>query len=221
MRSVRPTSRRRRISGTRCSSASSTRAATSCGRTRTSSTRLRRTWAGSRRAPSSTWAGGTTGTSGCRSEPARAPPAARDMRRAALAMTTSAAVAARPHRTSFARLAVRRILAGLLTLLVVSALVFVGTELLPGDTASAVLGRTAQPAQLAEMRELMGLDRPAAERYLDWLGGVLTGDLGNSAAGYAAGAEEAIWDDIREPLWNTVILAAIVIALMIPLSLLL
>jgi len=67
----------------------------------------------------------------------------------------------------------------------------------------------------------MGLDRPAVERYFDWLGGILVGDLGNSAAGYAAGAEEAIWDDLRGPLWNTVILAAIVVALMIPLSLLL
>ena len=47
------------------------------------------------------------------------------------------------------------------------------------------------------MRELMGLDRPAVERYVDWLGGVLTGDLGTLAAGYAAGAEEAIWDEIR------------------------
>ena len=143
------------------------------------------------------------------------------MQGAALAMTTSVAVAAAPHRTSFARLALRRILGGLLTLLVVSALVFAGTELLPGDAASAVLGRTAQPEQLAEMRELMGLDRPAVERYFDWLGGILVGDLGNSAAGYAAGAEEAIWDDIRSPLWNTVILATIVVALMIPLSLLL
>ena len=68
------------------------------------------------------------------------------------------------------------------------------------------------------MRELMGLDRPALERHLDWLGGVLTGDLGNSAAGYAAGAEEAIWEDIRSPLWNTVILATIVVVLMIPLT---
>ena len=123
--------------------------------------------------------------------------------------------------TSFARLAIRRILAGLLTLLAVSALVFIGTEFLPGDAASAVLGRTAQPEQLEEVRELMGLDRPALERYFDWLGGVLTGDLGNSAAGYAAGAEVAIWDDIREPLRNTAFLAVIVVALMIPLALVL
>lgn len=131
-----------------------------------------------------------------------------------------------PDRTakrppSLARLALRRVLAGIVTLLAVSLLVFVGTELLPGDAASAVLGRTAQPEQLAEVRELMGLDRPAAQRYLSWLGGILTGDLGNSAAGYAQGAEIAIWDDIAGNLGNTLTLAAIVIALMIPLGLLL
>lgn len=136
-------------------------------------------------------------------------------------MSTMVDPAAAPQRASFWRLAARRILAGLVTLLVVSALVFAGTELLPGDAASAVLGRTAQPEQLAKMRELMGLDRPAAERYVDWLGGVVKGDFGNSAAGYAAGAEEAIWGDIRDPLGNTAILAAIVISLMIPLALLL
>jgi peptide/nickel transport system permease protein len=136
-------------------------------------------------------------------------------------MSTTVEAGAAPHRASFWRLALRRIAAGLVTLLVVSALVFVGTELLPGDAASAVLGRTAQPEQLAEVRELMGLDRPAVERYLGWLGGIVTGDLGNSAAGYAAGAEEAIWDDISGPLWNSVVLATIVIAMMIPLALVL
>lgn len=112
-------------------------------------------------------------------------------------------------------------LAGIATLLAVSVLVFVGTEMLPGDAASAVLGRTAQPEQLAEVRELMGLDRPAPQRYLSWLGGILTGDLGNSAAGYAQGAEIPIWDDIAGNLANTLTLALIVIALMIPLGLLL
>jgi peptide/nickel transport system permease protein len=106
-------------------------------------------------------------------------------------------------------------------LLAVSLLVFIGTEMLPGDAASAVLGRTAQPEELAELRELMGLDRPAPQRYLSWLGGILTGDLGNSAAGYAQGAEIAIWDDISGNLGNTLTLAVIVIALMIPLGLLL
>jgi peptide/nickel transport system permease protein len=115
----------------------------------------------------------------------------------------------------------RRLAAGVATLFVVSALVFVGTEVLPGDAASAVLGRTASPEQLAEMRELMGLDRPAHERYLDWLGGILTGDLGNSAAGYAAGGELPIWDEIAPKIKNSFILAAVTALLMVPLALVL
>ena len=56
--------------------------------------------------------------------------------------------------------------------------------------------RSATPEQLAELREQMGLDKPAVERYVDWLGGLLRGDLGNSAAGYAAGGEVPIWGQI-------------------------
>ena len=120
-----------------------------------------------------------------------------------------------------ARFVVRRVLAGVATLLVVSILVFWGTEVLPGDAASAVLGRTAAPEQLAELQQQMGLDRPPVERYFDWLGGLVTGDLGNSAAGYVQGAEISIWSQISGKLTNSLILAAIVIALMVPLSLLL
>jgi peptide/nickel transport system permease protein len=116
---------------------------------------------------------------------------------------------------------VRRLAAAVATLFVVSILVFAGTEVLPGDAAGAVLGRTATPDQLAEMRELMGLDRPAHERYLGWLGGLLTGDLGNSAAGYAAGGESPIWDEISPKIGNSFTLAAVTTLLMIPLSLLL
>jgi peptide/nickel transport system permease protein len=131
-----------------------------------------------------------------------------------------APVAAQPLRARHpvAWFVVKRILAGLLTLLVVSVLVFVGTELL-GDPASAILGRNATPENLAEMRELMGLDEPAIERYFDWLGGLLTGDLGNSAAGYAQGGEVPIWDDIKGKLGNSFALAAITALIMVPLSL--
>jgi peptide/nickel transport system permease protein len=107
------------------------------------------------------------------------------------------------------------------TLLVVSALVFAGTEVLPGDAASAVLGRSAAPEQLAELRAQMGLDRPAAERYLDWLGGLVRGDLGLSAAGFAEGSERPIWNEIRGEAANSVVLAALAALLMIPLALML
>ena len=66
----------------------------------------------------------------------------------------------------------------LLTLLVVSIVIFVLTQILPGDTATSVLGQNATPETLAAFRHELGLDRPAALRYLAWLGGVLHGDFG-------------------------------------------
>ncbi len=112
----------------------------------------------------------------------------------------------------------KRIGAGILTLLVVSVIVFIGTEVLPGDPASAVLGRNASEENLAEVRAAMGLDEPVAERYVDWLGGLVTGDLGNSAAGYAQGSELPIWDDVDEKLRNSLILAVITSIIMVPLA---
>jgi peptide/nickel transport system permease protein len=125
------------------------------------------------------------------------------------------------RRWPLASFLVRRVAAALATLFVVSILIFAGTEVLPGDAAGAVLGRTATPEQLDEMQALMGLDRPLHERYLDWLGGVLTGDLGNSAAGYAAGGETPIWDEISPKITNSFVLAAITALLMVPLALVL
>jgi len=139
-------------------------------------------------------------------------------------MTAAADAPALPvarRRRPLVRFLVRRIAAALATLLVASVLVFLGTEVLPGDAASAVLGRTATPEQLEEMQELMGLDRPAYERYLSWLGGLLTGDLGNSAAGYAAGGETPIWDEVAPKLSNSFVLAGITALVMIPLALVL
>jgi len=98
-------------------------------------------------------------------------------------------------------------------------LVFVGTEVLPGDAAGAVLGRNATEEQLDELRAQMGLDRPAAERYLDWLGGLVTGDLGNSAAGYAEGSVRPIWTEISGEIANSLVLALLAALVMVPVSL--
>lgn len=132
-------------------------------------------------------------------------------------------MAARVGRTRhpLARFLVRRLVAAVLTLIVVSVLVFAATELLPGDAASAVLGRTALPGELDELRDRMGLDRSAPERYFDWFGGLVTGDLGSSASGYVAGGEVPIWHEIKNKIGNSLTLAAIVTVLLIPLSLLL
>lgn len=67
------------------------------------------------------------------------------------------------------------------SLLVASVLVFGALNLLPGDVAQTVLGANATPEAVAQLRAQLGLDRPAALRYLDWLGGMLTGELGTSA----------------------------------------
>ncbi|AYD02372.1 ABC transporter permease [Neorhizobium sp. NCHU2750] len=74
----------------------------------------------------------------------------------------------------------RRIASLIVTLIVVSLLIFVVMDLLPGDPAAVMLGTSATPETLAALRSQMGLDQPLAFRYLAWLFGVLHGDLGQS-----------------------------------------
>ncbi|MCP2291060.1 ABC transporter permease [Nocardia amikacinitolerans] len=81
--------------------------------------------------------------------------------------------------TTFARLLLRRV-ALLLALL---AAVFVAVDLLPGNTARAVLGREATPEQVAAKERELGLDRPLVVRFLEWISGVATGDFGRTARG--------------------------------------
>jgi peptide/nickel transport system permease protein len=80
------------------------------------------------------------------------------------------------------RLIGRRLVVSLAVLLLVTMLVFVATLLLPGDPARAILGQQATPERLAALREQMHLNLPAWRRYLDWLGGLCTGDLGTSTS---------------------------------------
>lgn len=81
-----------------------------------------------------------------------------------------------------ARLIIRRLVVSLAVLWLVSLLVFVATLLLPGDPARAILGQQATPERVAALQQQLGLDAPVWQRYLDWLGGVLTGDLGFSTS---------------------------------------
>ena len=67
-----------------------------------------------------------------------------------------------------------------LGLVVASVLIFATLRLLPGDVAQAIAGTTGSPAQVAALREQLGLDRPVAAQYLDWAGGLLRLDLGES-----------------------------------------
>lgn len=75
---------------------------------------------------------------------------------------------------------IRRIVSLIVTLLVVSLLIFTVMNLLPGDPAAIMLGTSATPETLAALRTQMGLDEPLVVRYFAWLVGVLQGDLGQS-----------------------------------------
>ncbi|MGH2866252.1 MAG: ABC transporter permease [Solirubrobacteraceae bacterium] len=79
-----------------------------------------------------------------------------------------------------ARTALRRIFLGVLTLLLVSIVVFVATRLLPGDAAQAVLGRSSTPARLSALRGQLGLDRPVLSQYGSMVSGIVTGHPGRS-----------------------------------------
>ncbi len=111
------------------------------------------------------------------------------------------------------RMVFQRILTGLVTLWVVSVVVFVMTSLLPGDVAQIVLGQSATPESLAAYRAERGLDQPLVFQYFSWLGNMVTGDLGISKAGGAT-----ISSLISGRLYNTMFLAAVVAIISVPLS---
>jgi peptide/nickel transport system permease protein len=114
----------------------------------------------------------------------------------------------------------RRLVGAVLALFVASVLIFAGTSILPGDAASVVLGRGATPEAVKELDRQLNLDRPLLEQYTSWLGGFVRGDLGDSSVGLAQGAEHApIWNLIADPVKNSLILALVTAAFMIPLSL--
>jgi peptide/nickel transport system permease protein len=114
------------------------------------------------------------------------------------------------------RLVAQRLALGAATLLVVSLLIFAGTELLPGDVAEAILGQSATPEAVANIRAALGLDRPAWVRYLDWLSGLLQGDLGTSLAN-----RRPITEMIAGRLGNTLFLASTAALFAVPIAIVL
>ncbi|WP_296766496.1 ABC transporter permease [Sediminimonas sp.] len=78
------------------------------------------------------------------------------------------------------KLVVQRVALGLLLLLAASVLIFAGTMILPGDVAQSILGQSATPEALANLRAELGLNEPPVTRYFNWLFGVLQGDLGTA-----------------------------------------
>ena len=114
------------------------------------------------------------------------------------------------------KLIAQRIALGIVLLLAVSVLIFAGTQILPGDVAQAILGQSATPESLANLREQLGLNQPAYIRYLHWLGGVLTGDLGT-----AMSSGQDIATSIKGRLWNTLFLAFWAAIVAVPLAIIL
>jgi len=108
----------------------------------------------------------------------------------------------------------RRLLAGVLMTLAVSLLIFAGLNLLPGDTATAILGQSATPASIQALRLQLGLDQPALWRYLHWLGGVSHGDFGVSLTS-RENISVALWARLK----NTLFLAGSTAAVAVPLAL--
>lgn len=100
------------------------------------------------------------------------------------------------------------------TLLLVSLIIFMMLEVLPGDVASRILGRDATEATLAQLRVDLGLDQPAPLRYLGWLGGLLTGDLGQSLV-----SSRPVSEILAPRIFNTVLLSVYAFLLYLPLTL--
>ncbi|CDX12434.1 ABC transporter permease [Mesorhizobium sp. M2C.T.Ca.TU.002.02.1.1] len=114
------------------------------------------------------------------------------------------------------RLVAQRILLGLVLLLAVSVLIFAGTQILPGDVAQAILGQSATPEALANLREQLGLNDPAWLRYVHWLWGILHGDFGTAQS---SGLDIAT--SISTRLKNTLFLAACAAIVAVPLAIIL
>jgi peptide/nickel transport system permease protein len=110
----------------------------------------------------------------------------------------------------------RRILLGLVTLFLVSIVIFAATQALPGDAARAILGRNATPQSLAALRAQLHLDRPVLTQYFDWLGQFLRGNLGHSLV-----ANEPVTSLIGKAVENSAFLMLIAAVISVPLSIVL
>jgi len=117
---------------------------------------------------------------------------------------------------SLLRVVAQRFALGLLTLFIVSLVIASIVELLPGDITQAILGQTATPETVEAFRRELGIDRPVHERYIEWLSGMVTGDMGKSLAN-----KREISELVGKRLSNTLFLGGFAAAIAVPLSLIL
>lgn len=130
---------------------------------------------------------------------------------------------------SVSGIVLQRLALGVLTLLVVSILIFASVNALPGDFAQAILGQGATPEAVAAIREDLGLNQPPVTRYFQWLFGILSGDFGTSFAqaqfAEFAGADTgkggitSVYDQLVPKFENTMYLAFVTACIAVPLSL--
>ena len=111
------------------------------------------------------------------------------------------------------RLLLTRFLLSLATLIFVASAVFAITNLLPGDVAQELLGQAATPEAVAGLRAALGLDVPPLQRYIDWLGNLVTGNLGNSLVN-----GQPVTALIGSRIGNSLLLAAITALVAVPIA---
>lgn len=114
------------------------------------------------------------------------------------------------------KLLAQRIALGLLLLFLVSILIFAGTIILPGDVAQSILGQSATPEALANLRAELGLNDPPIQRYFAWLAGVAQGDLGTALT-----SGQDIATAIKARFGNTIFLAFWAAIISVPLAIIL
>jgi peptide/nickel transport system permease protein len=112
-----------------------------------------------------------------------------------------------------ARLIARRLALGVLTLFLISVVVYGAVLALPGDAATAILGRQATPERIAALRDQLHLDDSVITQYLDWIGGVLTGSFGDSAA-----TQQPVSELLSDRVANTAFLVFVAAVVAVPLS---
>ena len=117
------------------------------------------------------------------------------------------------------RIVLQRLGLGLLTLFTVSVIIFCSLQMLPGGYAQNILGQGATAETVAAFNRELGLDRPAAVRYVEWIGNAAQGDFGYSYAGLTGTIKRSVSATIAPRLYNTFFLAALSASIAVPLSL--
>jgi peptide/nickel transport system permease protein len=111
------------------------------------------------------------------------------------------------------KLVAQRLALGILLLFAASALIFAGTQILPGDVAQSILGQSATPEALANLRKELGLNEPALNRYFSWLFNAMQGDLGTALTN-----GRDIAESLSSRLGNTLFLAFWAAVVAVPLA---